>query len=83
MLYRPAVKKEGQWGYSCSPHKLMGPHNPNNNKPALVAVTRGGFIRLIFQNQAGQWYDIRAEVDSVSVFAGLLTHAALCADKGM
>ncbi len=61
----------------------MGPHNPNGNKPALVAITRGGFIRLLFQNQGGQWQGIRAEIDSVSIFAGLLTHAALCADKGI
>ena len=61
----------------------MGPHNPNGNKPALVAVTRRGLVRLLFQNQGGQWQDVRTEIDSVSTFAGLLTHASLCADKGI
>ena len=60
----------------------MGPHNPNGNKPALVAITRGGFIRLLFQSQIGQWQDIRGEIENVSTSAGILTHAALCADKG-
>ena len=61
----------------------MGPLNPNGNKSALVAVTRGGAIRLLAQGQDARWQDIRTDVDSISSSSGLLSHAALSADKGL
>lgn len=60
----------------------MGPHNPSSNKSALVAVTRGGVIRLLLQGQDMRWQDTKAEIDGISTSAELLTHAAMCADKG-
>lgn len=82
-LYRPAVKKAGLWNFTASPHKLMGPQNPNQmQKSALVAVTRGGTIRLFVQGQDANWSDARTEIDSVSSSSGLLSHAAMSADKG-
>lgn len=59
----------------------MGPHNPNQ-KPALVAVTRGGMIRLMFQEKNLRWQDVTTELDSISTSSGLLSHAAMTADKG-
>ena len=59
----------------------MGPHNPNQ-KPALVAVTRGGMIRLMYQEKNLRWQDVRTELDSISSSSGLLSHAAMTADKG-
>lgn len=59
----------------------MGPHNPNQ-KPALVAVTRGGMIRLMFQEKNLRWQDMTTELDSISTSSGLLSHAAMTADKG-
>jgi mediator of RNA polymerase II transcription subunit 16 len=60
----------------------MGPHNPSTNKSALVAVTRGGVIRLLFQGLDLRWQDTKAEIDSISTTPELLTHAAMCADRG-
>lgn len=80
-IYHPAVKEAGQWIHKCSLHKLMGPHNPNQ-KPALVAVTRGGMIRLMFQEKNLRWQDVRTELDSISTSSALLSHAAMTADKG-
>lgn len=60
----------------------MGPQNPNPNKPALVVITRGGMIRLMFQGQDIRWHDLKTDLDSISVSSELLTHAAVCADKG-
>lgn len=82
-LYRPATKKDGQWLCTASQHKLMGPHNPSTNKSALMAVTRGGTIRLLMQGQDSSWQEIKAEIDSISTVSELLTHAAMCADKGL
>lgn len=59
----------------------MGPHNPNQ-KPALVAVTRGGTIRLMFQEKNLRWQDVKTELDSISTSSGLLSHVAMTADKG-
>ena len=82
-LYRPAVKKGGLWNFFGYPHKLMGPQNPNQTqKSALLAVTRGGLIRLFVQGQDASWSDIRTEIDSFSSSSGLLSHAAMSADKG-
>lgn len=82
-LYRPAVKKDNKWNFVASQHKLMGPHNPSSNKSALVAITRGGTIRLLLQGQDMRWQDAKAELDSVSISSELLTHASMCADKGV
>lgn len=61
----------------------MGPHNPNLNKSALVAITRGGTIRLLMQGQDMRWQDAKTELDSISISSELLTHASMCADKGV
>ncbi|MCJ1266503.1 mediator complex subunit [Lobaria immixta] len=80
-LYRPGNKKDGIWHFMASKHNPLGPLNPNGNKSALVAITRGGAIRLLAQGQESRWQDIRTEVDSVSSSSGLLSHAALSPDK--
>lgn len=59
----------------------MGPFHPAN-KSALVAVTRGGLIRLVYQQPDGRWLEASAEIGSISSSVDLLTHASLCADKG-
>lgn len=82
-LYRPAVKKAGMWNFTATPHKLMGPQNPHQMyKSAMIAVTRSGTIRLFAQSQDVSWSDVRAEIDSVCSSSGLLSHAAMNADKG-
>ena len=61
----------------------MGPHNPNPRGSAMVAVTRGGTIRLLVQGPDMRWHDTRTEIDNISSSSGLLTHAAMSADKGL
>ncbi|KAL9044109.1 MAG: hypothetical protein Q9214_002729 [Letrouitia sp. 1 TL-2023] len=89
-LSRPLVKTpNGQWNFTTIRHKLTGPRNPNlfqdvpgKNKPAFVAVTRTGYIKLIFQGLDGsRWLDFKGELDSVGTSSELLTHAALCDDR--
>ena len=59
----------------------MGPFNPFN-KSALVAVSRGGILRLVYQQPDGRWLEVSAEVENFGTSADVLTHASLCADKG-
>lgn len=91
-LHRTAVKApNGQWVFGGSRFKHSGPHNPHTvgdqpgkNKAALVTITRAGVIRLIYQGPDGaRWLDFKSELQSVSTAAELLTHAAICADKGL
>ena len=71
-------------------HRPTGPKNPHlfqetagKNKPAFVTVTRTGSIRVMYQGLDGsRWVDFRGELDSVGASSELLTHAALCDDKG-
>lgn len=90
-LSRPLVKSpNGQWNFTTVRHKLTGPRNPNlfqdvpgKNKPAFVAVTRTGYIKLIFQgSDISRWLDFKGGLDSVGASSELLTHAALCDDRG-
>ncbi|KAL8696144.1 MAG: hypothetical protein Q9201_007804 [Fulgogasparrea decipioides] len=89
---RPAAKApNGQWAFALSRLKLTGPHNPHvigeqpsKNKAAFVIVTRNAVIRLIYQGpDAARWLDFKGELDTVSTAADLLTHVAICADKGV
>ena len=80
-FYRAVIKCEDQWGFSASQHKPMGPFNPSG-KSGIIAVTRGGMIRLIFQSSDNRWQDLKVEIDGMSTFSELLTHAAICPDKG-
>ena len=76
------MKKDGEWNFAVSHHKPMGPHNPSVNKSALVAVTRGGVLKLLLQAPDMRMSDTKADIDGISTSAELLTHAAMCADKG-
>lgn len=81
-LYRGAVRHEGQWNYTASTHKPMGPFHPFN-KSALVAVTRGGTLRLVYQQPDSRWLEALTEIESIGSSIDVLTHASLCADKGI
>lgn len=80
-LYRGAIRHEGQWNYTASTHKPMGPFHPFN-KSALVAITRGGTMRLVYQQHDGRWLEAATQVESIGSSVDVLTHASLCADKG-
>lgn len=74
------VRVEGRWAFTCSHQKLLGPRNPHQ-KPALVAITRSGAIKVLFQSQDNRWQDFKSDIDNFSRPAELLTHAAMCVEK--
>lgn len=39
-------------------------------------------IRLVVQEKNLRWQDVMTELDSISSSSGLLSHAAMTADKG-
>ncbi|MCJ1321765.1 mediator complex subunit [Xylographa vitiligo] len=84
-LYRSAERQDGQWNYTVTQQEMKGPYNPWAVKTplsAMVVVSRGGSVRLAYQGQDNQWQDVRCEIDDLSTSNDLLTHAALCPDRG-
>ena len=39
-------------------------------------------MRLMYQFQSSQWLDNKLEIEGISTSSDLLTHAALCPEKG-
>ncbi|MCJ1284725.1 mediator complex subunit [Xylographa opegraphella] len=84
-LYRSAVRQDGQWNYAVTQQETKGPYNPWATKSplsAMVIVSRGGSVRLVYQGPDNSWHDVRHEIDDFATTNELLTHAALCPDRG-
>lgn len=80
------LKVKDQWNFIVSQQRLLGPRNPyqqinNPQKAALVAVTRSGIIRVLYQGQDNRWQDFRSESENIASPSELLTHATMCPEK--
>jgi mediator of RNA polymerase II transcription subunit 16 len=82
-LYRAAIKDDDKWTYPFTQYETRGPFNPFPGKPSFVAVTRGGYVKLCYQDPSNAWQDVKHELDGFTTSADLLTHAFLCQDKGL
>ncbi|KAI9804371.1 MAG: mediator complex subunit [Piccolia ochrophora] len=78
-LYRPAVKIEGQFQYGLNSCKPFGPH-PAHNKAALVCATRGGTLRLLYQQPDSRWLEVNCEIETIASSNEVLSHASFCSD---
>ncbi|KAI9885287.1 MAG: hypothetical protein M1823_002914 [Watsoniomyces obsoletus] len=80
-LYRAATRVGGQVQYQISQYRTMGPfHAPN--RAALLAVTRLGMLRLLYQSPDSRWLEVTHELESLSSSNDVLTHASFCPDPG-
>ena len=80
------LKTQDQWSFTVSQQRFLGPRNPyqhtnNPQKAALVAVTRSGVIRVLYQGLENRWQDFKSDLDSIASPSELLTHASMCAEK--
>lgn len=84
MLYGPGIKDGADYRYDSSQAPVLGPCHPNHGKSALVCVTTNGLLRLIWpQNgNAVKWHESHTELESVVSSDDLITHAAICSEKG-
>jgi hypothetical protein len=73
-----AAKLNGRWGYSPFRRRPIGPFHPAS-KAALVCVTRGGLMKLLYQNPDNRWAEISAELKTTAYSDRILTHAAIAA----
>ena len=80
-LYGSAIKNEGQFHHSFSEYKVMGPYHPQN-RAALVCVTRGGTLRLLYQQPDARWAEAKESLDSLGSSDDVLSHASFGADRG-
>lgn len=83
---KPMLKAQNQWNFTVLQQRLLGPRNPyqqanNPQKAALVAVTRSGMIRVLYQGQDNRWQDFKSESENVASPSELLTHATMCPEK--
>lgn len=49
---------------------------------ALVTVSKGAVIRILFQGQDRAWHQSRAEVEKITCPSELVLHATICAHRG-
>ena len=83
---KPMLKANDQWSFTVIQQKLLGPRNPyqqtnSPQKAALVAVTRSGMIRVLYQGQDNRWQDFKSESENIACPTELLTHATMCPEK--
>ncbi|KAH0544055.1 hypothetical protein FGG08_001673 [Glutinoglossum americanum] len=81
-LYRPVVKdNNGQFQYPATNHKTFGPFHPIPSRATLIGVTRGGMVRLWYQQHDTRWLEVNTELESIGSSDDLLSHASFSSDK--
>lgn len=82
ILHGPAVKKDSSYLYQMSHTAILGPYHPNHSKSALVCVTTSGLLKVLWMQSNGKWCESHTELESVVSSDDLVTHAAICPDRG-
>ena len=47
----------------------------------MVAITRSGMIRVLYQGLENRWQDFKSESETIASLSELLTHATMCPEK--
>lgn len=79
-----ADRQEDKWQYRMTSHPWKEPHNPVHPRLSLgafVCFTRGGTVRLLFQQPDQQWYEATAEVEASNSAKDAFTHASFTSDS--
>ncbi|KAI9759075.1 MAG: mediator complex subunit [Chaenotheca gracillima] len=79
--YRPAVNRGAGYEYAMLQKKLLGPFHPHQSRSALVCVTRGGVVRLVYQAPDSAWLEARTELENISSSDNVLSHGSMCSDQ--
>ncbi|KAI3396673.1 hypothetical protein diail_11781 [Diaporthe ilicicola] len=82
ITYGPAVRENGKYQYNNHIVQAGGPWHPNPQKSALVCVTANGFLKLFYSQNSNHVQETQLEMESVTSSDGLITHAAMCSDRG-
>ncbi|OBT45969.1 hypothetical protein VE00_03746 [Pseudogymnoascus sp. WSF 3629] len=76
-----AVKTSTDYRYEISQAIAFGPCFPNAHKSALITVSTGGTLSLLWPQADGKWHELSSDIESISSSDDLITHASICADK--
>lgn len=82
MGFGPAIRENDKYRFENSVTQAFGPWHPNTSRSALVCVTASGFLKLFFSQNNNQVQDIQLEMESVASSDDLITHAAICSERG-
>lgn len=82
IVWGPAVKDNDKYSYQNSVYQSPGPFHPNASRSSFVCVTAGGILKLFFTQNSNQVQDIHLEMESITSSDDLITHAAICSEKG-
>ncbi|OBT52775.1 hypothetical protein VE04_06832 [Pseudogymnoascus sp. 24MN13] len=76
-----AVKTSTDYRYEISQAIAFGPCFPNAHKSALITVSTGGSLSLLWPQADGKWHELSSDIEVISSSDDLITHASICADK--
>lgn len=82
ITYGPAVRENEKYQYGNSITAAFGPWHPNPQKSSLVCVTANGFLKLFYSQNSNQVQETQLEMESITSSDDLITHAAICPDRG-
>ncbi|KAK0633513.1 mediator complex, subunit Med16 [Immersiella caudata] len=81
VMYGPAVWTNSEYKFENTIIASSGPWHPNSGKSALLCVTTGGFLKLLFSQNNNRIEETSLELESVTSSDDLITHASICSDK--
>jgi mediator of RNA polymerase II transcription subunit 16, fungi type len=81
VMYGPAVWTNSEYKFDNTIIASSGPWHPNSGKSALLCVTTGGFLKLLFSQNNNRIEETSLELESVTSSDDLITHASICSDK--
>lgn len=82
VVYGPATRETDKYTYTNTVMQNYGPWHPNPQKSALVCVTENGLLKLFFSQNSNQVQEVHIEMESITSSDDLITHAAICSERG-
>ncbi|KAK0656360.1 RNA polymerase II mediator complex subunit Sin4 [Cercophora newfieldiana] len=81
VMYGPAVWSTTEYKIENTILASSGPWHPNSGKSALLCVTAGGFLKLLFSQNNNRIEETSLELESVTSSDDLITHASICSNR--
>ncbi|KAF4123421.1 hypothetical protein GMORB2_6122 [Geosmithia morbida] len=82
VLFGPASKTErGNYHYTSSFVHAESPAHPQTGRSALLTVTTGGILKMVWMQVNNRPEETRLELESIGSADELITHAALASEK--
>jgi mediator of RNA polymerase II transcription subunit 16, fungi type len=82
-VYWGVSKSGDRWAWKREEQRTTGPMNPLDGQKALMCITRGGRLRLLYSSADQQWHE-RSQIidDGLTGLDNQITHASFAPDRG-